>query len=403
MREILKLVETQSGPEHPDSATVRINLAAAYVQVGRYQEAVPLLSSGLRIIEAKLGNRHPTALSAKSGLAGAYFGLGRYAEMIDLLSDVAREAEDQKGPDHPDTLTAWATLGQGYLQTMRFAEAVDLLERVTKRSVARLGSDHPLTLQGLTHLAGGYHGLGRVDEAVEMLRDVVGRGEARWGSDHPRTLGAVHGLAHALEVSRPAEAESHFHRALLGFQKLEGSNGPIVLDLSNDLANVLTRLKRYGEAEPYLRQMLVRDRSRFGPRSPQTSLRLAQIGMVLLFQEKWREAESTLRECLSIREVGEPNAWNTFNTRSQLGASLLAQSRHTEAEPLIVGGYEGLKAREKTIPPLARIRLVESAARVVKLYESWGKPEAAANWRKQLMPDLSDLDAGFPMNPFVTP
>ena len=85
--------------------------------------------------------------------------------------------------------------------------------------------------------------------------------------------------------------------------------------------------------------------------SPQLAGLLAQIGLGLLEQKKWTEAEPLLRECLAIREKAQPDIWSTFNTRSMLGGSLLGQKKYAEAEPLIVSGYEGMKAREAKIPP----------------------------------------------------
>jgi hypothetical protein len=70
--------------------------------------------------------------------------------------------------------------------------------------------------------------------------------------------------------------------------------------------------------------------------------------------------------------------------RSLLGGSLLGQEKYAEAEPLIVSGYEGLKAREDRIPPPGMPRLTEASERVLKLYEAWGKPDKAAEWRARL-------------------
>ena len=89
-------------------------------------------------------------------------------------------------------------------------------------------------------------------------------------------------------------------------------------------------------------------------------------------------------ECLAIREKVQPDDWTTFNTRSLLGGSLLGQKKYAEAEPLIVSGYEGLKAREAKIPPPGRPRLAEAGERVVRLYEDWGKKDKAAEWRAKL-------------------
>ena len=74
---------------------------------------------------------------------------------------------------------------------------------------------------------------------------------------------------------------------------------------------------------------------------------------------------------------------------SLLGGSLLGQGRYAEAEPLVVAGYEGMKAREPRIAVPERFRLREAAERVVRLYEDWGRPDQAAAWKTKLgMPDL---------------
>jgi len=77
--------------------------------------------------------------------------------------------------------------------------------------------------------------------------------------------------------------------------------------------------------------------------------------------------------------------WTTFNTQSMLGASLLEQKKYKDAEPLLSEGYEGMKQREKTIPPpQGNVRLIEAAERLVELYEATGNAAKAERWRKEL-------------------
>ena len=70
--------------------------------------------------------------------------------------------------------------------------------------------------------------------------------------------------------------------------------------------------------------------------------------------------------------------------QSLLGASLLGQKRYGEAEPFLLSGYGGLKAREVKIPAPSKKRVAEAAARIVSLYDAWGKKEKAAEWRAKL-------------------
>jgi non-specific serine/threonine protein kinase/serine/threonine-protein kinase len=79
------------------------------------------------------------------------------------------------------------------------------------------------------------------------------------------------------------------------------------------------------------------------------------------------------------------------------GLNLLKQEKWSETEPLVVSGYEGLKARAATIPPVGRPRLTEAAVRVVRLPEAWGKPDQTTAWKARL--GLSDL----PLDVFARP
>ncbi len=112
---------------------------------------------------------------------------------------------------------------------------------------------------------------------------------------------------------------------------------------------------------------------------------MAVRGLSLIRQSKWTEAEPVLRECLAIREKAQPDEWSTFNTRSLLGDSLLGQKKYAEAEPLIVSGYEGMKAREAKIPAPA-CRASRRVANVSSGFTRSGarrtrRPNGGPGWR----------------------
>jgi eukaryotic-like serine/threonine-protein kinase len=67
-----------------------------------------------------------------------------------------------------------------------------------------------------------------------------------------------------------------------------------------------------------------------------------------------------------------------MRTRVVGSIRLLGQKKFAEAEPQILTGYEGMKAREAKIPVPAKPRLSEADEQVVQLYEALGKPDQAA-------------------------
>jgi hypothetical protein len=63
-----------------------------------------------------------------------------------------------------------------------------------------------------------------------------------------------------------------------------------------------------------------------------------------------------------------------------LGEHYLRARRYAAAEPLLLGGYRGLREARGAEHP----RTQEALASVVALYERWGKKSEAAKYRSQL-------------------
>src|SRR6266481_5960578 len=66
------------------------------------------------------------------------------------------------------------------------------------------------------------------------------------------------------------------------------------------------RLKQYDQAETWRRKWLAVVKERLGAESPAHAGELAALGMNLLAQKKFADAEPILRECLAIRAKKEP-------------------------------------------------------------------------------------------------
>jgi serine/threonine protein kinase/lipoprotein NlpI len=149
-------------------------------------------------------------------------------------------------------------------------------------------------------------------------------------------------------------------------------------------AGVYLAAGRLDQTDRFVRDLLLRQRKKDGPKSPETASWLAMLGNLLLMRHQYIEAEPILRECLAIREKKIPDDWLRYNALSMLGGALLGQKKYAEAEPLLLQGYEGMKQRETKIPSQGKVRLVETAERLVRLYEATNQPENARTWREKL-------------------
>jgi hypothetical protein len=163
-----------------------------------------------------------------------------------------------------------------------------------------------------------------------------------------------------------------------------GVTHPYTLGSMNNLALHYQELGRLSEALPLLEQAVRGLKESIGAQHHDTLTVMNTLVCAYLDSRKWAEAEKTVREGLAIREHKAPDEWDTFDTRSLLGGCLSGQKKYDAAEPLLVQGYEGMKARESKIPTPSKKALAHAGVRIVELYDAWGKKGKADEWRKKL-------------------
>jgi len=73
----------------------------------------------------------------------------------------------------------------------------------------------------------------------------------------------------------------------------------------------------------------------------------------------------------------------TFRAASLLGANLAGQKKYAEAEPLLLEGYQGMLARKEQLAAQDQYHLDRAHEWLARLYQAWGKPDKAAEWRKK--------------------
>jgi hypothetical protein len=225
-----------------------------------------------------------------------------------------------------------------------------------RQKESKLGPDHPDTLISRTQLANALYSAGRYADAVRLHDAALKARESKLGPGHPDTFASRSGLAGAYEA-----------------------------------------LDRWADAEALRRENLTRRRAAKKFDQLLLSTDLVELSRDLVYQGKSLQAEPLLRECVAIRDKAMPNDWRRFFAMSLLGRALLDRAQYVEAEPLVVAGYEGMKAREAKIPAMSKPHLSNAARQVVRLYEAWDKREQAQSWAVKV--GLTEL----PMDIFEKP
>jgi hypothetical protein len=159
----------------------------------------------------------------------------------------------------------------------------------------------------------------------------------------------------------------------------------------SSLATLLVDHGRPADGEALAREALAICRRSLPQGHLLTATTLAALGSVLTRLGGAVEADPLLRECLSIRERALPDGhaqvWCRHNAMSLLGGALTGRGKFSEAEPLLIEGYEKFQPPR----PWGSRRKREAMERVVKLYEAWDTAEPgkgydakAGVWRAKL-------------------
>ena len=383
--ETLKLRKAKLGPDHPDTLISMSNLAIAYQAAGKLDLALPLYEEALKLQKAKPGPDHPNTLTSMSNLATAYQAAGKRDLALPLYEETLKLRKAKLGPDHPDTLASMNNLAQAYQDAGKLDLALPLKEETLKLRKAKLGPDHPDTLISLNNLAMAYRAAGKLDLALRLYEETLKLFKAKLGPDHPNTLTSMSNLAYAYQAAGKRDLALPLFEETLKLRKAKlGPDHPNTLTTMNNLGKAYCDAKQGEKAAPLLTVFVAAQRKRSKPDDPGFTGLLAQVSLELLKCEQFATAEDMLRECLTIREKTQPDDWTTFDTQSMLGGAILGQKKYADAEPLLLKGYEGMKAREKTIPQSGggELRIPEALDRLIELYTATKKPDEVKKYKE---------------------
>ncbi|MEU9708375.1 FxSxx-COOH system tetratricopeptide repeat protein [Streptomyces sp. NPDC047967] len=223
--------------DHPDVTNARANLAASYQRAGRHDEAIPLQEAVLALRERVLGFRHPLTVLIRSNLAASYEQAGRADEAITLQEAVLADRERTIGSQHPETLTARSNLAMFYGKIGRLTEAISLQKRVLTDRERVLGPQHPHTVSSRGILAMLYGKAGSFHEAIPLQESVLASQESTYGFHDMYTLATRNNLAVSYwRVGRAEESIPLAESVLTDYERKLGSQHPHTLAARENLA-----------------------------------------------------------------------------------------------------------------------------------------------------------------------
>ncbi len=300
----------------------------------------------------------------------------------EILARGARQLEQSLRDQPAVQARLESTIGKVSMSLGLYAEAEGQLQRALTTQRRVFGNDHLDTIATGHSLANLYWYQGKYREAEPLYVDVIDRRRRLLGKDHQDTLKAQYDLASSYTMQQLWDKLEPLARATREAQERAlGADHPDTLATSNELQVMYFRQGRYAEAEPIARRVLDGFRLSLGNAHPETLRAMNNLASVYEATDRYDEAEQLLLETVNAKRkvVGEGHPDTAFS-ESVLAGLYIKRRQFDSAEPLALAAYQSFlkslgangDATQRTIKQL------------VQLYDGWGKPERAAEWRAKL-------------------
>ncbi|HZD53351.1 MAG TPA: serine/threonine-protein kinase, partial [Woeseiaceae bacterium] len=332
----LALQSRVSGAEDPDVADVRVQRARLYLDEGRYEDAVgeiDLAVAALLPSDVELPRRLADAIR----LQGAALRMsGKFDEARTKLDEALAIQSRVEPPDH--RLMAQTLIELGNLETdvsdfvtsrRYYNDAIEALQLATSQPTLDLADVHLRLSYVAVERNDLDEGQERAQEALDIMRKI-------YGPTHPDLTYPLEALA-AIQANRGQfDLADQSTRELLRISKETlGPEHPEVATVLNNYGTLRFKEGRFEEAAEFYRQAVELRRKVLGPQHPVTAMTMSFRAYALHLAGD-PHAEARYREALEVLSaVYEPGHRYIANVKHDLGRLYVETGRYEEAEPLL--------------------------------------------------------------------
>jgi serine/threonine-protein kinase len=305
-------------------------------------------------------------------------------ELLDRGAEQARN-ELQNQPELQARLLD--QIGDIYRKLGRFDRAEPLLREALDTRRRLFGDKHTEVTASLYSLGSLLYNQGKYVQAETLQQEALVTNRKLLGNQHYDVGVSANELGLTqMALGKLAEAEALFHEAETILRRLPR----LLPEAQQDLAGVLNNLglisdakKDYPAAERKFREVLEMARQILPAGNPTLAFPLKNLAVALCRQDKYREAEPFLHEALPLLQSMFPQGhWVLASVQSVLGECLWRRQEYQEAEQLLLSAHDYFQEHPGHDEKLMR----EAQQGLVRLYEAWGKPQKAEEYRQLLSP-----------------
>jgi tetratricopeptide (TPR) repeat protein len=244
-----------------------------------------------------------------------------------------------------------------------------------------LGREHPDVLSSLNNLGVMQFDRGEFQAAVDTFIELLEIDRKCFGSIHPSTARSLHNLGNALASDGRLDGAERFLREALDIRReLFGEEHPDVANTMKELSRVYMQQGRLDEALPLAQAGLLMARRLLGETHPTVAGSFYILGEIYQNHSEFGAAANAFKEASAryANSIGSQH-WRSATAEGSYGETLVSLGRYEEAEESLLNALSVLRVVEGR--PRRTHRAIEA---LVALYEAWGKPDNAAEYRALL-------------------
>lgn len=359
---------------------LRTTIGSTYLALGLYDKAEAHLRRALQLEPGLSGPGSIQVARRMRDLAGVYHRRGEQGKAERLYRDALELARRRLGSADVETAAFTDDLAQVYQDQGDLAEAERLGREALTIRRRVLGDAHADVAASLNNVAVVLGQRGQYAAAESLQREALRVIRLVRGPEHPEVANALSTVAGILYYQgKFAAADSFFLPALAMRRKLLGAEHPDYAWTVLSYATSLYDRGDYAGAAARTREVLALRGKTLPDEHMVVSGSLLYLGRSLDHLKDFDGAEAALRECLELRRTHLPAGhWLIAAAQSVLGEHYAFAGDYAAAERHLLDGYEGLRAARGA----EHQRTQEALASLIAMYQKWGRPEKAAEYRR---------------------
>lgn len=222
--------------DHPNAATYRNNLGAAWEAKGSYDKAIEYYENALKSDLNNYGEDHPNVATYRNNLGTTWKAKGDYDKAIEYYEMALKSDLNNFGEDHPKVATRWNNLGEAWRAKGKYDKAIEYYEKALKSDLNNFGDNHPNIAAHRNNLGVAWSAKGEQDKAIKYLEKALESDIITYGEKHSNVATYRNNLGTALNANGEYDkAIEHLEKALSVIQVRLGSDHPDTKTLKTNL------------------------------------------------------------------------------------------------------------------------------------------------------------------------